>query len=85
MTRHAPRAPQLAALLARHQEEIATAWAEMAHNLSGTRYAEYSVAEIRTWLSRGVLAAVETLSTGSYEADGGTPQRHLAHPLAHGF
>jgi PAS domain S-box-containing protein len=40
----------------------------MAHNLPGTRYAEHSVAEIRSWLSRGVAAAVETLSTGSYEA-----------------
>ncbi len=73
MTRHAPRAPQLAALLARYQDDIATAWADMAHNLPGTRYAAYSVAEIRTWLSRGVLAAVETLSTGSY----GPMETHL--------
>jgi PAS domain S-box-containing protein len=68
MTRQAPKAPHLAALLDRHREEIATAWAEMAHNLPGTRYAEHPVAQIRSGLSRGVAAAVETLSTGSYEA-----------------
>ncbi len=68
MTRQAPKAPHLAALLGGHQDAIAATWADMAHNLPGTRYAEHSVAEIRPWLSRGVAAAVETLSTGSYEA-----------------
>ena len=68
MTRQAPKAPPLAALLSRHQDDIATIWAEMAHNLSSTRYAEHSVAEIRSWLSHGIAAAVETLSTGSYAA-----------------
>ena len=68
MTRQAPKVPHLAALLSRHQNDIATTWAVMAHNLPGTRYAEHSVAEIHSWLSRGVAAAVETLSTGSYEA-----------------
>ena len=68
MTKEAPREPHLAALLDQHQDEIASTWAEMAHNLSGTRYAEHSVAEIRSWLPRGVAAAVETLSTGSFEA-----------------
>jgi PAS domain S-box-containing protein len=68
MTRQAPRALHLAALLDRHQHDIATAWAEMAHNLPGTRYAEHSVAEIRSWLANGVVAAAESLSTGSYEA-----------------
>ena len=68
MTRQAPKAPPLAALLSRHQDDIATTWAEMAHNLSSTRYAEHSVAEIRSWLSHGIATAVETLSTGSYAA-----------------
>ena len=68
MTRQAPKTPRLAALLRRHQDEIATAWAGMARSLPGSRYREHSVNEIRSWLSRGVAAAVETLSTGSYEA-----------------
>ena len=33
MTRQAPKAPHLAALLSRHQDDIATTWAEMAHDL----------------------------------------------------
>jgi PAS domain S-box-containing protein len=68
MTREAPKTPRLAALLRRHQDEIATAWAGMAHSLPGSRYSEHSVSAIRSWLSRGVAAAVETLTTGSYEA-----------------
>jgi PAS domain S-box-containing protein len=60
--------PDLATLLRRHQEEIAIAWAEKIRNLPGTRYAEHSVSEISSWLSPGVAAAVETLSTGSYQA-----------------
>jgi PAS domain S-box-containing protein len=53
--------------LQRNQDQITARWAEKAHNLSGTRYAAYPVAEIRSWLSPGVAAAIETLSTGSYE------------------
>ena len=68
ITRQAPKAPHLAALLGRHQGGIATTWAEMVHNRPGTRYAEHPVAEIRSWLAHGVAAAVETLSSGSYEA-----------------
>jgi PAS domain S-box-containing protein len=67
MTRQAPRLPHLAALFSRQQAEIAVTWAEMAYNLPGTQYAEHSFAELRSCLSRGVVAAVETLSTGSYE------------------
>jgi len=40
----------------------------MVRELPGTEYAEHSLAEIRSCLSRGIAAAVETLSTGSYEA-----------------
>ncbi|MBN1138240.1 MAG: PAS domain S-box protein [Anaerolineae bacterium] len=68
MTRQAPKVPYLAALLSQHQDDIASTWAEMAHSLPGTRYAEQPVAELRSCLLRGVAAAVETLSTGSYEA-----------------
>jgi PAS domain S-box-containing protein len=68
VTRQAPKVPHLAALLRRHQDDIADTWAEMAQNLRGSRYAEHSRTEIRSCLSRGVAAAVRTLSTGSYEA-----------------
>ena len=68
MTRQAPKMPHLAALLSRYQDDIVGTWAEMAHNLPGTRYAERSLSDICSCLSRGVAAAVETLSTGSYEA-----------------
>jgi PAS domain S-box-containing protein len=68
MTRRAPKVPHLAAQLSRHQDDIASTWAEMAQNLPGTRYAEHSLTEIHSCLSRGVAAAVKTLSTGSYEA-----------------
>jgi PAS domain S-box-containing protein len=68
MTRQAPKVPHLAVLLSRHQDDIASRWAKMAHSLPDTRYAEQSVAEIYSCLSQGVAAAVETLSTGSYEA-----------------
>jgi PAS domain S-box-containing protein len=68
MIRQVPKVPLLAALLGRHQDEIATTWAEMAQSLRGSLYAEHSLTEIRLCLSRGVAAAVQTLSTGSYEA-----------------
>jgi PAS domain S-box-containing protein len=68
VARQTPQTPYLASLLQRNREEITTSWAELAHSLSGTRYAEYSIAEIRSWLARGVAAAVETLSSGSNEA-----------------
>jgi len=68
MIKHAPKVPHLASQLGRYQDDIASTWAEMTHNLSGTRYAGHSVAEIHSWLAHGVAAAVETLSTGSYEA-----------------
>jgi PAS domain S-box-containing protein len=68
MTRRAPKIPHLATELSRHQSDVATTWAEMARNLPGTRYAERSLGEIRACLSRGIAAAVKTLSTGCYEA-----------------
>ena len=68
MIRQAPKVPHLTALLRRHQDDIAFTWAEMTHNLPGTRYADHSAAEIQSWLVHGVAAAAETLSTGSFEA-----------------
>ena len=68
MTRRAPKVPHLAAQLSRYQDDVATTWAEMARNLPGSRYADQSIAEIRACLLRAVAAAIQTLSTGSYEA-----------------
>ena len=68
MTRRASKAPYLAALLSRYQDDVATTWAEMAQNLPGSRYADQSIVEVRACLSRAVTAAIEPLSTGSYEA-----------------
>jgi PAS domain S-box-containing protein len=67
MTMNAPRAPHLAALLAQHQDEITTAWAEETRGIPGSRYAQHSVDEIRSWLSDETEATVSTLSTGSFE------------------
>ncbi|MGD8475105.1 MAG: PAS domain S-box protein [Anaerolineae bacterium] len=68
MTRRAPKVPHLAAQFSRYQDDVATTWAEMARNLPGSRYADQSIAEIRACLSRAFAAAIQTLSTGSYEA-----------------
>ena len=68
MIKQQQKEPNLATLLRCHQEEIAVAWAEKVRSLPGTRYAEHSAFEIHSRLSLGVAAAVEALSTGSYEA-----------------
>ncbi len=68
MKAQAPKAPYLAGLLRDHQDEIAAAWAEQVRNLPNSRYGHYALDEVLTWLSRGVAAAIEALSTGSYEA-----------------
>ena len=68
MTRRAPRVPGLAAQLRCHQDDVATTWAEMTQNLPGSRYADQSITEIHACLSRAVAAAIQALSTGSYEA-----------------
>ncbi len=73
MTRQAPKDPHLAALLGRRRDDIASRWAELTHSLPGSRYVDASLAEIRSCLSGGVAAAVETLSTGSFE----TTEAHL--------
>jgi PAS domain S-box-containing protein len=40
----------------------------MTRALPATQYREYSVEEVASWLSQGVTAAIDALSTGSYEA-----------------
>jgi signal transduction histidine kinase len=67
MTTIAPRAPRLAALLNEYQDEITTVWAKMSQDIAGSRYCEYSLDEIRSWLSLETEATLETLSSGSYE------------------
>jgi PAS domain S-box-containing protein len=39
----------------------------MVHALPDTRYRDYPMAELRTWLSRGLAVAIETLTSGSYQ------------------
>ncbi len=67
MTPNAPKAPQLAALLRQHQDEITTAWARMSQDIPGSRYSDYTLDEVSAWLSLETEATLETLSTGSYE------------------
>lgn len=47
MTRQAEMIPDLATLLDRHREEIATAWAEMVHQLLDSHYRERPLEELR--------------------------------------
>ena len=51
MITSAPRAPELAALLKRNQDEIKKAWAKISHDIPGSRYGAYSLDEIGAWLS----------------------------------
>ena len=62
-----PKAPEVAALLNQYQDEILAAWAKMAQRIPGSRYSQYTLDEIRTWLSLETEATIKTLSTGSYE------------------
>ncbi len=47
MTRQAEMVPDLATLLDRHREEIATAWAEIALRLLDSHYREQPLEELR--------------------------------------
>jgi PAS domain S-box-containing protein len=58
----------LANLLRRHQDEIATLWAEEVHKLSGTRYSQRPLHELHASALHGVAAIIESLSTGSQQA-----------------
>jgi PAS domain S-box-containing protein len=68
MKGQAPEASYLADLLRDHQDEITFAWAERVYKLPNSRYGHYAQDEVLTWLSRGVAAAIEALSSGSYKA-----------------
>jgi signal transduction histidine kinase len=59
---------ELAALLGEHQEEIATAWAEMVQTLPGSSYRDLPAEEVRSLTLRGLGAIVESLETGSRAA-----------------
>jgi signal transduction histidine kinase len=60
--------PDLATLLDRHREEIATIWAEIVHGLTDSRYGERPLEELRASTMRGLGAIIEALTTGSYDA-----------------
>jgi len=47
MTRQGERAPNLATLLDRDREEIATTWAEIAYQLPDSRYRERPLEELQ--------------------------------------
>jgi signal transduction histidine kinase len=68
MTRQVEMTPDLATLLERHREEIATAWAEIASQLPDSHYRERPLEERRASAMRGLGAIVEALTTGSYAA-----------------
>lgn len=68
MLKQEEQVPGLVALLRHHQDEIARAWVERVHALSGTHYSERPIDEVRAWVSHALAAIVETLSTGSYQA-----------------
>jgi signal transduction histidine kinase len=68
MTGQVEMTPDLAALLERHREEIATAWAEVVHRLPDSRYRERPLEELRASTMQGLGAIIEALTTGSYAA-----------------
>jgi hypothetical protein len=59
---------QLAALLNQHQDEIATAWAEMVRGLPGSPYGEVPSEEVDSLTVRGIGAMVESLGSGARAA-----------------
>jgi PAS domain S-box-containing protein len=68
MTERRQETSHLANLLRRYQDEIATLWAEKVHKLSGTRYSQRPLSELRASALRGIAAIVECLATGSSQA-----------------
>jgi len=65
---HRSGARELAALLDRHREEIAQAWAGLVQQLPGCHYCDLPVEELCASTRRGLGAVVEALGTGSYAA-----------------
>ena len=68
MDREARRVPDLAALLDRHRDEIAMAWAQMVHRLPDSHYCEQPLEELRASAMHGLGAILEALTTGSHAA-----------------
>ncbi|MGB2909928.1 MAG: GAF domain-containing protein [Anaerolineales bacterium] len=68
MVAHSAAVPDFISLLERHQEEIATSWAEMVRQIPGSQYQQRSLDEIRASTLQGVGAVIEALKTGSYTA-----------------
>jgi PAS domain S-box-containing protein len=68
MSKQRRETSELANLLRRHQEEIATLWAEQVHNLSGGQYSQRPVHELHSSAQRGVAAIAESLASTSQQA-----------------
>jgi signal transduction histidine kinase len=65
MTEPIEKTMRLTRLLAHHQDEIATAWAEMVQLLPDSHYCTRPLQEIREQTQRGLKAIIDALSTGS--------------------
>ena len=68
MTEQRQETSHLATLLRRHQDEIATVWAEVVHKRSSARYSQRPLHELHDSALRGIAAIVECLATGSWQA-----------------
>jgi hypothetical protein len=66
MTDQAERVSDLAKVLDRHQDKIASAWAKKVQQLPDAHYRELPGKEIRTSTARGLRAIREALVTNSY-------------------
>ncbi len=62
---HGQARSDLGILLKQHREEIATAWAEMVQDLSGSFCGDLPTQEVRSLTWEGVEAIAESLETGS--------------------
>ena len=68
MTGQLETGQELATLMERHTDEIAAAWAAKVHNLSDSRYHQTLLAELTASASRGIVAIIDGLKTGSPQA-----------------
>jgi signal transduction histidine kinase len=67
MARQIKPMPHLAALLRSHLVDISAIWAEMLHDLRGTRYDHYPLEQVRAWTARAIEAAIQAFVSGSYQ------------------
>ncbi len=65
MTEPIEKTMRLTSLLSHHQDEIATAWAEMVQLLPDSHYPTRPSQEVREQTQRGLKAIIDALSTGS--------------------